>query len=164
MKAYDLLAKNPEHADFAYRATQRLSVRSGDVSVQRDAAEKIAERAREDPNAAAQLAYLNLLIGTDIEGNAAAAKALVEKYLDRLSYRVTLALAYLRRHDPGLAVAQFKQEGAPPIDWQKAPLGWRAVYAAALLGSEQPDAAREIIDTIALDKLTPEERALIEQK
>jgi hypothetical protein len=164
LKAYDLLAKFPEHGDFAYRGTQRLSLRSGDMAVQRDAAEKIADRSRDDPNAAAQLAYLNLLMGADIDGNAAAARALVEKYPDRLSFRVTAALAYLRQQDAGAALAQFKPEGAPPIEWQKTPPAWRAVYAAALLSADQPNAAREIIATIPLDKLTPEERALLEQK
>jgi hypothetical protein len=164
LKAYDQLAKFPEHADYAYRGTQRISARSGDVSVQRDAAEKISERARDDPNAVAQLAYLNLLMNADVEANATTAKELVEKYPDRLSYRIALALGYLRQNDPGLALAQFKPAGAPPIEWAKTPPAWRAVYAASLLASDQPDAAREVIATIPKDKLSPEERALIEPK
>lgn len=165
LKAYDQLAKYPEHADFAYRATQRMSARTGDVAVQRAAAEKIAAHAADDPNAAAQLAYLNLLTGKDVDANLAIAKALVEKYPDRLSYRVAAALGFLRQHDPGLALAQFKgPAGAPPIEWPKTPPPWRAVYAATLLANEQSDAAREIIAGIPTDKLTPEERALIEKK
>lgn len=164
LKAYDQLAKFPEHADFAYRSTQRLSVRAGDLSIQRAAAEKMSSRAPDDPNAASQLAYLNLLSGKDIRANAAAAKALVEKYPTRLSYRVTAALGFLRQRDPGLALAQFKPAGAPPIEWQKTPAGWRAVYAAALIASDQREAAREIIATIPMEQLTPEEKALIEQK
>ena len=159
LKAYDQLAKFPEHAAFAYRGTQRLSARTGELSVQRAAAEKISTLNPDDPNAADQLAYLNLLMGSDIDKNAANARKLAEKYPDRLSFRVTAALGFLRQHDPGVALAQFK---GPPIEWQKTPPAWRAVYAATLLANDQADAAREIIATIPRDKLSPEERALIE--
>jgi tetratricopeptide (TPR) repeat protein len=161
LKAYDQLAKFPEHAAFAYRGTQRLSAQTGELSVQRAAAEKISTLNPDDPNAADQLAYLNLLMGSDIDKNAANARKLAEKYPDRLSFRVTAALGFLRQHDPGLALAQFK---GPPIEWQKAPPAWRAVYAATLLANDQADAAREIIATIPRDKLSPEERTLIQPK
>ncbi len=162
LKAYDQLAKYPEHMDFAIRQTALLSEAGRDLDVQRVAAAKISSRKPDDPNAAAQLAYLNLLAGVDVDRNAAMAKSLVEKYPDRLSYRVAAALGYLRRHDPGPALAQFKPEVAPPIEWQKTPANWRAVYAAALRANDQDAAAREIIATIPKDKLTPEERVLIE--
>lgn len=161
LKAYDQLARFPEHAAWAYRGMQRLSSQTGDVSVQRAAAEKISALNREDPNAADQLAYLNLLVRSDVDRNVATAKTLAQKYPDRLSFRVTAALGFLRQHDPGLALAQFK---GPPIEWQKAPAAWRAIYAATLMANDQAQAAREIIATIPRDKLSPEERALIEPK
>jgi hypothetical protein len=103
-----------------------------------------------------------LLLGGDIDKNFTTAKTLAEKYPNRLSYRVTAALGYLRKRDPGLALAQFKgPDGAPPIDWSKTPPAWRAVYAATLIENEQANAARDMIATIPLDKLSPEERALI---
>lgn len=163
LKAYELLGKIPDEGVAAFRATQRLSAKTSDASVQRAAAEKIAAFAQSDPNAAAQLVYLNLLVGTDVDTNFEKAKALAEKYPDRLSYRVTAALGYLRKHDPGPALAQFKgPPGAPPIEWPKTPPAWRAVYAATLLANEQAGAAAEIIKTIPRDKLSPQERALIE--
>jgi hypothetical protein len=158
LKAYDQLAKFPEYAAFAYRGTQRLSSQTGDVAVQRVAAEKISRLNRDDPNAADQLAYLNLLEGADVDTNLATATKLTEKYPDRLSFRVTAALGFLRRHDPALALAQFK---GPPIEWQKTPAAWRAVYAATLLANDQDAAAREIIATIPPEKLSVEERQLI---
>ena len=162
LKAYDQLAKIPQQAVMAYRATQRLSAQGGDASIQQSAAEKIAALAPDDPNAADQLAYLNLLLGADIDKNFTTAKMLAEKYPNRLSYRVTAALGYLRKRDPGIALAQFTgPAGAPPIDWSKTPPAWRAVYAATLLENEQANAARDMIATIPLDKLSPEERALI---
>ena len=64
LKAYDQLAKIPQQAVIAYRATERLSASTGDAAVQKSAAEKIASIAPDDPNAADQLAYLNLLMGS----------------------------------------------------------------------------------------------------
>jgi len=160
LKAYEQLARFPEHADFAYRGTQRVSQRSGDTAVQRTAMSKISARAPEDPNAADQLAYLNLLLGEDVDQNFAVAKKLAEQYPSRLSYRVTTALGYLRQHDPASAMAQFK--GPVSIDWKRTLPAWRAVYAAALLASDRNDEARDIIATIPRDRLNPQERELIE--
>lgn len=165
LKAYDQLAKFPAHAAFAYRGTEHLSVHGGDLAVQRAAAEKMTDVARDDPNAAAQLAYLNLLSGIGIEENTATAKRLVKEHPDRLSFRVTAALGLLRQHDPGQAMAQFKgPAGAPPIDWSKTPPAWRVVYAAVLMANDQTAPAQQIIRNIPLDRLAPEERALIEAK
>ncbi len=160
LKAYEHLARFPEHADFAYRGTQRVSQRSGDTAAERAAMSKISARAPEDPNAADQLAYLNLLLGEDVDQNFAVAKKLAEQYPNRLSYRVTTALGYLRQHDPASAMAQFK--GPVSIDWKRTLPAWRAVYAAALLASDRNDEARDIIATISRNRLNPQERELIE--
>ena len=160
LKAYEQLARFPEHADFAYRGTQRVSQRSGDTAAERAAMSKISARAPEDPNAADQLAYLNLLLGEDVDQNFAVAKKLAEQYPNRLSYRVTTALGYLRQHDPASAMAQFK--GPVSIDWKRTLPAWRAVYAAALLASDRNDEARDIVATIPRDRLNPQERELIE--
>lgn len=163
LKAYDQLAKLPQHAGTAFRATQRLSATTGDASVQRLAAEKIAALAPDDPNAADQLAYLSLLTNSDVDTNFEKAKSLAEKFPNRLSFRVAAALGYLRKHDPGLALAQFKgPTDAPPIEWPKTPPAWRAVYAATLQANEQAAAAAEMAKTIPRDKLSPQERELIE--
>jgi len=160
LKAYEQLAKFPEHAAFAYRGIQRQAQRTRDVSVQLDAAKKISALVPEDPDAAAELAYLNLLLETDIEANLATAKKLAEKYPNRLSFRVAAALGYLRQHNPSAALAQFQ---APvPIDWKRTLPAWRAVYAAVLRANDRNEEARKMIETIPLDRLNPEERALIE--
>jgi tetratricopeptide (TPR) repeat protein len=160
LKAYEQLARFPEQARIAYRGAERVSQKAGNAAVERAAAEKIAASAPEDPNAADQLAYLNLLLEKDIEKNLGTAKKLAEKYPNRLSYRVTAALGYLREHDPGSALAQF--EGPAPIDWKRTQPAWRAVYAATLLANERNDEAREIIMTIPIERLSAQERALIE--
>jgi hypothetical protein len=160
LKAYEQLARFPEQADVAYRGIQRVGQISGETATQRTAMAKIYARAPEDTNAADQLAYLNLLLGEDIDKNVAIAKKLAAQYPNRLAYRVTAALAHLRQHSAAAALAEFN--GPVPIDWSRAQPGWRAVYAAALLGSDRTDEAQKIIATIPKDKLNPEERALIE--
>jgi hypothetical protein len=159
LRAYEQLARFPEHADVAYRGIQRVGQKTGETTTQRSAMAKIVARASEDPNAADQLAYLNLLLSEDIDKNLAVAKKLVEKYPNRLSYRVTAALGYLRQRNAAAALAQF--DAPVPIDWQQALPAWRAVYGAALLSSDRNDEAQKIIATIPRDRLNPEERALI---
>jgi hypothetical protein len=162
LKAYEQLSRFPEHAAFAYRGIERAGGKSGELTTQRAAAEKISALSPNDPNSIAQLTYLNLLIGLDVPANLAKATELVKKYPERLSFRVTAALGYLRQHDAGTALAQFKgPANAPPIEWSKTPPAWRAVYAAALLSNDQPDKARQIIATIPADSLNAEERVLI---
>jgi len=160
LKAYEQLARFPDQADQAYRGIQRVSQKSGETTTQRAAMAKISARTPEEPNAADQLAYLNLLLGEDLDKNLATAKKLVEQYPNRLAYRVTAALGYLRLHNAALALEQFN---APvPIDWKQALPAWRTVYATALLETDRKDEAQKIIATIPRDQLNPEERALIE--
>jgi hypothetical protein len=159
LKAYDQLARFPEHADFAYLGIQRVSQKIGETTTQRTAMAKIVARAPDDPNAADQLAYLSLLLNEDVDKNFATAKKLAEQYPNRLAFRVTAALGYLRRHDAASALAQFNAPA--PIDWKKTLPSWRAVYAAALLASDRNNEARDIIATIPRDRLNAQERELI---
>lgn len=160
MKAYEQLARFPEQADLAYRGLQRVSLRSGDIAAQRSAMAKITARTPDDPNAADQLVYLDLLLGENVEKNLATAKKLAEQYPNRLSYRVTVALGYLRQHNAAAALEQFN---APvPIDWKQTLPAWRAVYAASLLGTDKNDEAKKIIESIPRDQLNAQELELIE--
>jgi hypothetical protein len=160
LKAYEQLARFPEQADLAYRGIDRVGQQSGDIAAQRSAIAKISARTPEDPNAADQLAYLNLLLGEDVDKNFASAKKLSEQYPNRLSYHVTTALGYLRQHNAAAALAEFN--GPTPIDWKQTLPGWRVVYAAALLGTDRNDEARKIIETIPRDRLNAQEQALID--
>lgn len=159
LKAYEQLARFPEQADLAYRGIERVAQKTGDTPAQRTAMAKISALAAEDPNAADQVAYLSLLLGEDVDKNLAVAKNLAANYPNRLSYRVTAALGYLRQHDAAAALKQF--DAPTSIDWKQALPAWRAVYAAALLGSDRNDEAQKIIATIPRDRLNAEERALI---
>jgi hypothetical protein len=93
-----------------------------------------------------------------VDDSAVKAKELAKKFPARLEFRVTAALGCLRLHDAAGARAQFN---GPPIDWSKTPPSWRAVYGAVLIANEQTERARELIKTIPLERLAPEEARLI---
>ncbi|MDQ2868965.1 MAG: hypothetical protein M3R59_11250, partial [Verrucomicrobiota bacterium] len=163
LRAYDQLSRLPQHAAFALAGQQRIAAKMRDTATARLAAEKILALHADDPDAIARVAYYDLLVDKDVDTNLNRMKELVAKNPTRLEYRVAAALGYLRKHDPGSALAQFKPAGAPPIAWEKTPPSWRAVYAAALLASDQKDEAATIIRAIPQDQLSAEERALFNQ-
>src|SRR4051794_18126508 len=159
LKAYDLLSRFPEHAAFAQRGKQRLVEQSGDTTAARGVAERLATLAPDDVDAQADLVHLNLLLGQDVDPNLEKAKALAAKYPTRLFFRVTAALGFLRNHDAAGALAQFK---APvPIEWERTPPGWRAIYAAVLAANDRENEAREMMKKVPLDRLNKEERELV---
>lgn len=163
MRAYDQLSRLPQHAAFALSGQQRIAAKMRDVASARSAAEKILALHADDPDAIARVAYYDLLVDKDVDANLNRMKELVAKNPTRLEYRVAAALGYLRKHDPGSALSQFKPAGAPPIAWEKTPPSWRAVYAAALLAGDQKEEAATIIRTIPQDQLSAEEIALFSQ-
>ena len=161
LRAFQRLAQSPGDPSLALAGQQRLAVKMHDISASRTIAEKTLALHADGPNAQNRVAYYDLLLEKNVSANTTKAKELVAKYPDRLEFRVTAALAFLRQHDAAAALAQFQ---GPPIEWGKTPPSWRAVYAAALRGNEREDVARDIIATIPMDKLSSEERALIEAK
>lgn len=158
VKAYDQLTRFPEQAAAAQRGKQRLLEQNGDAGAARNVAERLSTLAPNDINAQAQLIYLNLLLGLELDGNLAKAKALAAKYPARLSFRITAALGFLRANENAAALAQFN---GPPIEWERTPPNWRAVYAATLMANGQAETARAIMRKIPLEKLNNEERELI---
>jgi tetratricopeptide (TPR) repeat protein len=161
LRTFQRIARSPGGATFALAGQQRLAAKMHDISAARTIAEKTLALHPADPNAQNRVVYYNLLLEKDVSANATKAKELVAKYPDRLEFRVTAALALLRQHDPVSALAQFQ---GPPIEWAKTPPWWRAVYVGALRGNQREDAAHEIIAAIPMDKLSSEERALIDAK
>jgi hypothetical protein len=161
LRAFQRLSRSPVDASFALAGQQRLAAKMHDISAARTIAEKTLALHAADPNAQNRVAYYNLLLEKDVNANATKAKELVAKYPDRLEFRVTAALALLRQHDPGSALAQFQ---GPPIEWEKTPPSWRAVYAAALMANDEDVRANELLKSIPLDRLSREEAALIQRK
>lgn len=158
LRAFDQLARSPEHLLIAMAGQQRLAAKTRDIAVARDLAEKALSWQGSDPDAQNRALYYNLLLEKDVAGNAVKAKELSTKFPNRLEFRVTAALGCLRKHEAADALAQFE---GPPIDWGKTQPSWRAVYAATLIANDQAARAKEIINTIQLDRLAPEEANLI---
>ncbi len=159
VRAFDQLGRWPEHLLVAIAGQQRLVAKARDTTAARDLAEKALTLQGSDPDAQNRALYYNLLLENDVKNAAAKARELAAKFPKRLEFRVTAALGCLREHDASGALAQFN---GPPIDWQKTPPAWRAVYGAALTANEQTDRAREIISTIPINRLAPEEAKLID--
>ncbi|MBV9009073.1 MAG: hypothetical protein JO354_07900 [Verrucomicrobia bacterium] len=158
LQAYDQLARSPEQTLAALAGEQRLAAKMRDANAARNLAEKALALNSTDPDAQNRAIYFNLLLDQGTDAYAKKAKALAAKYPNRLEFRVTAALACLREHDGAGAVAQFN---GPAIDWSLAQPNWRAVYAAALLATDQTERAKELIKTISPEQLLPEEAALV---
>lgn len=158
LRAFDQLARWPEYLLIAVAGQQRLAAKNRDITAARDLAEKALTWQGNDPDAQNRALYYNLLLEKDVAENAGKAKELSARFPNRLEFRVTAALGCLRQQDAAGALAQFN---GPPIDWQKTQLSWRVVYAATLTANDQTARAQEIIKTISLDRLAPEEASLI---
>ena len=100
--------------------------------------------------------YYRLLSGEEIPEATRSALMLYRSNPKMLSYRVTLALAYLRNHDTQSAYALLN---ANRIEWDEQSDINKAVRAATLK-EKQPKKAEALIDTINLDSLFTEEKKL----
>ncbi len=118
----------------------------------------MADRWPEEPSFRNDLAYLDLLLGHNIEASTHAAEDLVRSAPDLLPFRTTLALAHLRGGRPVPALESFSGRD---WDWTKALPGNRAVYAAALAANGYGDEALKQAQAIPLEQLRPEEKQLI---
>src|SRR5437763_3016233 len=161
LRTFQRLGRSPADTSLALAGQQRLAAKIHDISAARTSAEKTLALHPADPNAQNRVAYYNLLLEKDVSANATKAKELVAKYPDRLEFRVAAALALLRQHDPGSALAQFQ---GPPIEWAKTPPSWRAIYAAALMANAEATRANELLKSFPLDRLSREEAALIQRR
>ncbi len=102
-------------------------------------------------------AYLQLLIGEDLDKAESTAQKLVQKKPELLAYRTTLALSALKRQKTAEAAAIYKDWS---IDWSTAPDRYKAVYAAMMRAAGRPVEADQVAATIKAENLRPEERQL----
>ncbi|HVY70756.1 MAG TPA: hypothetical protein VHH73_12570, partial [Verrucomicrobiae bacterium] len=143
----------------AYAALIRLAEESRNTARLRDLIKEIAARYPEDREPVNDLAYLDLLLQTDLPQATQKARELVEKYPHVLAFRTTLALANLRNKE--FTAARLAYSGVE-VDWSLALPGWRAVYAAVLGANGLRDEARRVASAIPLDRLKVEERLLVQ--
>lgn len=104
------------------------------------------------------LAYLNLLLGVELEAGLEIARKLVQQFPESVPNRVTLALALVRRREFTPASEVFTGR---EVDWQLALPGHQAVYVAVLLGTGRTLEAHERALQMDVSQLRPEELALV---
>lgn len=104
------------------------------------------------------LAYLNLLLGTELDVGLETARNLVQQFPESVPNRATLALALVRRQEFTQAWDVFVGRD---VDWRLALPGHRAVYVAVLLGTGRTAEAGEQARQIEAARLRPEELALV---
>jgi tetratricopeptide (TPR) repeat protein len=139
-------------------ALLQLVERTGDTREMRDVVGLIVQRFPEDAAAQGDFAYLNALLGENLEAAAQTGELLVRAQPEMLAHRVTLSLAWLRL---GRAADAVQLLAPLKIDWNQARPGWRAVFAAVLKTTGDTAGAQRIVDALPLDTLRPEERALV---
>lgn len=159
IRFYRRLTRDPAAARDAFRALFRLGERTGNTRAIREWMRDYASQFPDDDAPRNDIPYLDLLLNENLDASFRAAKALHDEDPSMLAYRVTLALAYLRRDEPGSARDLFR---GVTLNWAHVLPGWQAVHAAAHGRSGQIDAARAFARQIPIPRLKPEEKALIE--
>ena len=155
LRALIACVKNPLPA---FRELQGLTERTGTTTELRDLLKEMVGRWPNDPNLQSDLAYLNLLLGTEFASSYRIANQLVTRYPDSLPFRTTLALALYRQQDFKAALTAYGGKNYP---WASALPGQRAVFAAVLAANGNTGEARQLLANLASDRLRPEEQALI---
>ena len=102
--------------------------------------------------------YLRLLTGTIPDRARSQLQALLERHPTVLAYRTTQALLELRSGNPAAAARGY--EGWK-IDWTTAADHYKAVRAGVLTANGEHAAARDLRATIHIERLRPEEKALL---
>jgi hypothetical protein len=159
IKAYQRLAENPQSAQSAYVALLRLTQQTGSTRDLRDVLRDMHKAFPNDPRPQNDLAYLNILLGENLQESRQLALELHQKNTNTPVHRVTLAFAHLRLNEPAKARELIQIAG---YDWSTAPPPLQAVRAAVLGSTGDASAAREIARRIPPGALKPEERSLIQ--
>lgn len=157
-EAYRSMTKFPGVAVPGYLGLIRVAEKRADVRQLRDVIGELARQLPEDPAPKNDLAYLNLLFNERVDDSLKISRELVAAAPNRAAYRTTLALAYLRKNQPDLALTAYGEER---LDWSSALPGWQAVRAAVLAANGRDEEARRLAASVNWDRLKPQERDLI---
>jgi len=153
------LKKTESSSKPVYLALLRILELEGKLSSLIELVREMTQKFPSDLEPQNDLAYLQLLANQDLIHSSAIAEKLVSANPDWLSFRTTLALAYLRHSEPEKAAQVY---AGLKIDWPKAPPAWRAVHAAVLAASGNRSEAQVRAKEIPISRLRREELMLIE--
>lgn len=159
--ALDRLLRIPRAQRVAYEQLIDLGQETNDVDALRADLRRMAEAYPNDLSVANDLAYLNLLVGEDMEASAQTAlRLLQEAEQPFLAHRITLALAYYQggQHSEALDLLY-----PLAINWEEARPGWRAVYAAILAKNGYQRESQDIMKGVNVDELLPPEREILRE-
>lgn len=158
LAGYRRVATNPATEASARQAILRIKSRSGDTRGVRDYVRELLEKAKHDTALQNFNAYLSLLLNEDVAKSRATVESLHYQQPSDLGFRVSLALGHLREKNAQAAMNVF---GTNTYNLAQFPPGARAVYAAVLGAANKDKEAENVVRTISLKDLKPEERELI---
>jgi tetratricopeptide (TPR) repeat protein len=104
--------------------------------------------------------YLRLLTGRGTEDAAKEAAVLVAAHPENVGFKIPLALAKLTQGDTNGAFALFQ---STPLNWAQLTPGQQAVVASVEAGHGSRERAESLAKGIELNRLKPEELALLKQ-
>jgi tetratricopeptide (TPR) repeat protein len=121
---------------------------------------KMAQSYPSDPFVRSDLLYTGFLLGPPADADLETARQLVRQFPSMLSYRITLALGYLRANQPAAALNVFENL---PINWSVVNPSWRAIFSAVLRANGDEKDAQTLKDMVPADQLLPEELEILNQ-
>ena len=114
-----------------------------------------------DPVVINDLIYIQLLMNEEVT-NIPFIERILEKSPLILSYRITLALGYLKTNQNQAAMDLFSQWDRD-FDWNRVKDNWRLVYALVNYKNNRMDRCASIIRTIKPEELLPEELVILQE-
>jgi len=157
-KTFAQMAHIPDQALEGYTALLQVEARDGTNAEIMETLKQMMADLPERPEPKNDWAYLNLLLNTNVDEASNKARSLVQAHPEMLSYRTTLALAYLRKND--VADAARVYEGLK-VDWSTASSSAKLIYAAMLVANGKKDQAVAFVQTLNRSQLRPEELTLL---
>ena len=150
-------AKNPLVAYEGYEGLVKIARNEKKLNRLTELLETMVKKFPADGKATNDYNYYRLLAREEVDTATESAFKLYRTNPRLLSYRITLALAHLRNNSPDQAYLLLDLNG---LEWEELSDIRKAVRAATLLEKQQEKEAQELIDSINMDALLPEERKL----
>lgn len=157
-KSWRELARNPTFTLRAQLALVPIVEAQHDTRALREVIREIVRLSPNDPAPGNDAAYLDLLLGENMDASRQTAEKLVHDHPEVLAYRTTLALAHLRAGDP--KGAQRVYEGMD-LAWEDSPPSAQAVRLATMMANGEDVRAQNHLKALPVDLLKTEERALL---
>lgn len=157
----DRLKTSPQLLEIAYHREVILHQKEKDTVALQKTLQEMAKKFPHNEAVQNDLAYTTLLITpSETAGLIPSISKRVETYPNVLSYRVTLALAYLHTGEYQAAEGVTNIQN---LDWTSLRSSWKLVRACALWANQNIVAAEKVLSSLRENQLLPEEKALLEK-